>query len=128
MTYNDVNKVVSTVGCPSFHGNGYKFATPGHILLPKNLIQLNQYVCSPLKRKGFLCSECVDGFGPSVTSFRNRCVNCINAWHGVPLFLFLEFVPITVFYLIIVVFQISFTSPPMPCLIVCMLPVCSVCF
>ena len=119
--HKDVNRVVSTIGSPSFHGNGYKFATgtPGHVLLPKNLSQLNQYICSPLKRKGFLCSEYADGFGLSVTLFRNRCVNCTNAWHGVPLFLFLEFVPITVFYLIIVVFQISFTSPPMPCLIIC---------
>ena len=36
---------------------------------------------------------------------------------GVPLFLFLEYVPITVFYLIILVFQISMTSAPMPCFI-----------
>ena len=76
-------------------------------------------MCSPLKRKGFLCSECAEGFGPSVTSFTNRCVNCINTRYGVPLFLFLEFVPIIVFYLIIVIFQIGVTSPPMPCFILC---------
>ena len=47
------------------------------------------------------------------------CVNCTDAWYGVPLFLFLEFVPITVFYVIILAFQISVTSAPMPCLIIC---------
>ena len=41
-----------------------------------------------------------------------------NARYGVPLFLFLEFVPITVFYLIVLVFQISVTSAPMPCFII----------
>ena len=71
-------------------------------------------MCGPLNRKGLVCSECADGFGPSVTSFGYKCVNCTEAWYGVPLFLFLEFVPITVFYLIILVFQIS---APMPCFI-----------
>ena len=61
--------------------------------------------------------QCIDGFGPSVTSFGYKCVNCTDAWYGVPLFLFLEFVPITVFYLIILVFQISIISAPMPCFI-----------
>ena len=74
-------------------------------------------MCGRLNRKGLVCSECADGFGPSVTSFRYKCANCTDAWYGVPLFLFLEFVPITVFYLIILVFQISVTSVPMPCFV-----------
>ena len=72
---------------------------------------------SCINRKDLVCSECTDGFGPSVTSFGYRCVNCTDAWYGVPLFLFLEFVPITLLYLIILVFQISVTSAPMPCFI-----------
>ena len=74
-------------------------------------------MCGPLSRKGLVCSECADGLGPSVTSFGYRCVNCTDAWYGVPLFLLLEFVPITVLYLVILVFQISITSAPMPCFI-----------
>ena len=66
----------------------------------------------PLNRKGFVCSECADGFGPLVTSFGYKCANCTDAWYGVPLF------PITVFYLIILVFQISVMSAPMPCFII----------
>ena len=73
-------------------------------------------MCSPLNRKGLVCSECADGFGPSVTLFGYKCV-CTDAWYGVPLFLFLEFVSITLLYLIILVFQISVTSAPMPCFI-----------
>ena len=48
---------------------------------------------------------------------RVQCANCTDAWYGVPLFLFLEFVPITVSYLIILVFRISITSAPMPCFV-----------
>ena len=44
-------------------------------------------------------------------------VNCTDAWYRVPLFLFLEFVPVTIFYLVILVFQISITSAPLPCFI-----------
>ena len=74
-------------------------------------------MCGPLNRKGIVCSECADGFGPSLTSFGYECVNCTDAWYGVSLLLFLEFVPITVFYVIILVFQISVTSAPLPCFI-----------
>ena len=73
-------------------------------------------MCSPLNRKGHLCSECADGFGPSVTSFRYRCVNCTDTWYRVLIFLFIK-LAITVLYLIILIFQISITLAPMPCFI-----------
>ena len=118
-TCNNDTKLVSMLDCPYFQPNGYNFTTPGRVLLPTYLSQLNDYMCGPLNRKGPVCSECADGFGPSATLFGYRCVNCTDAWYGVPLFLFLEFVPITVFYVIILAFQISVTSAPMPCLIIC---------
>ena len=117
-TYSDYTKLVSILDCPYFQRNGYNYTTPRSILFPKNLSQLNDYMCGPLNRTGLVCSECADGFGPSATSFGYKCVNCTNAWYGVPLFLFLEFVPITVFYLIVLIFQISVTSAPMPCFII----------
>ena len=116
-TYSDEKNVVSTLECPYFKPNGFNFTTAGSILLPRNLSQLNNYMCGPLNRKGIVCSECADGFGPSVTSFGYRCVNCTDAWYGVPLILFVEFVPLTVFYLIVLIFQISITLPPAPCFI-----------
>ena len=70
--------------------------------LPGNLTDLNDFMCGPMSRKGLICSECIDGFAPAITSFGYQCSNCTeSAWYGVPLFLFLEFVPITVFYFII---------------------------
>ena len=116
-TYDEKSRLLSIVACPYFQPHGYNVTTPGYILLPRNLSQLNDYMCGPLNRKGLVCSECADGFGPSVTSFGYECANCTDTWYGVPLFLVVEFVPITVFYLIILVFQISVTSAPMPCFI-----------
>ena len=84
-----------------------------YIQLPDNISQLNDYMCGPMNRKGRICSECIDGFAPSVTSFGYECSNCTGSWYGIPLYLVLEFVPITIFYLAVLVFQISVTSSPM---------------
>ena len=100
-----------------FEPSKYNVTTPMHILLPIDLTKLNESMCGPLNRKGLLCSECADGFGISITSFGYKCTNCTGVWYAVPLFLGLEFVPVTVFYLTVLTFQISVTSPPMPCFI-----------
>ena len=110
---------MSILHCPYFQPDGHNFTAEGLLLLPRNLSQLNDYMCGPLNRKGLVCSECADDFGPSGTPFGYRCVNCTDARYGVPLFLFLEFVPITAFYVIVLAFQISTTSAPMPCFILC---------
>ena len=84
-----------------------------YIKLPINITELNDYMCAPLNSKGLACSECIDGFGRSILSQEFRCSDCTNAWYGVPLYLFMEFVPITIFFFIILFFQISMTSAPM---------------
>ena len=95
----------------------YNITNSGYMKLPIRLTDLNENMCGPLNRKGVVCSECIDGFGLSVSSFGYKCTNCSGVWYAVPLTLFLEFVPVTLFYLFIVVFQITVTSPPMPCFI-----------
>ena len=116
-TFSEDKSLLSIVNCPFFEPSVYNITDFGYMQLPRNLSQLNDYMCSPLNRKGLVCSECTDGFGPSITSFGYKCANCTDSPHGVLLYLFLEFVPITVFYLIVLVFQISVTSAPMPCFI-----------
>ena len=37
-----------------------------YIELPTNISHLNDFMCGPLNRKGLLCRNCLDGFGPSV--------------------------------------------------------------
>ena len=60
-----------------------------------------------------MCSECIDGYGPSVTSPNFRCSDCSNTWYSMPLYLLLELVPVSVFYLIMLIFQVNVTSAPM---------------
>ena len=84
-----------------------------YIQLPNNISELNDFMCGPMNRKGRVCSECIDGFAPSVISPWYQCANCTGAWYGIPLYLFLEFVPITLFYLAVLIFQISMISSPL---------------
>ena len=95
----------------------YNITNSVYMNLPIRLTDLNENMCGPLNRKGVVCSECIDGFGLSVSSFGYKCTNCNGVWYAVPLTILLEFVPVTLFYLFIVVFQISVTSPPIPCFI-----------
>ena len=48
---------------------------PGFRLLPENISDLNHFMCGPLNRKGYLCSDCIDGFGPSLSAIENP-YNC----------------------------------------------------
>ena len=72
------------------------------------------------EQKGRLCSECKDGYGLSTTSVGFQyfeCSKCAGTWYGVPLFLFLELFPLTVLYLVILIFQINITSGSITCFI-----------
>jgi hypothetical protein len=100
--------------CISFLAHGRNVSNRLYLELPGNVTDLNDYMCGPMNRKGLICSECIDNFAPAITSLGYQCSNCTeSAWYGVPLFLVLEFVPITVFYLIILTFRFSVTSAPM---------------
>ena len=69
--------------------------------------------CGALNRKGLLCSECYDGYGPAVYAFANECVKCHgSAFSRWTLYLFVVLFPVTVFYIIVIVFNIRATSPP----------------
>ena len=85
----------------------------GYIRLPNNVSDLNDYMCGPMNRQGPMCSQCTDGFGLAVFSTGHPCANCTGVWYGVPLYLIMEFVPITIFYFIVVFFHIKVTSAPM---------------
>ena len=84
-----------------------------YIRLPSNISDLNDYMCGPMNRQGPMCGQCDDGFGLAVLSIGNPCTNCTGIWYGVPLYLIIEFVPITIFYFIIILFHVNVTSAPM---------------
>ena len=117
-TYNEEDDLLSKFHCPYFRAKpSYNTTTDGYLLLPGNISHLNDSMCGPLKRKGTVCSECMDGYAPAVNSFKDECCNCKGVWYGVPLYLVVELLPVTIFYLIILIFQVNITSAPMTCFI-----------
>ena len=112
MTYEEgsgfyVNLCDSVISSLNITGNG------NYITLPNNVSDLNDYMCGPMNRQGLMCSQCADGFGLAIFTIGHPCTNCTGVWYGVPLFLFIEFVPITIFYFIVILFHVNITSAPM---------------
>ena len=89
--------------CPYFELKGHKIVKDihfqGYIRLPDNISELSDYMCGPMNRKDLLCKDCIDGFGPSVISLGYKCSNCTDAWYGILLYLAVELIPITLFYI-----------------------------
>lgn len=109
----DNDQSVLFMKCPYLDLWGHNITEPGYIRLPNNVSELNEYMCGPMNRKGMVCKDCIDGFGASVKSLRYKCSNCTDAWYGIPLYLVVEFVPITPFYFIILIFKVHLTSAPL---------------
>ena len=83
--------------------------------MPSNASQLDEVMCGPYNRRGLLCGECKDGYGPAVYSFDQICANCSSLWsrYAISLYLFLQFVPTTLIFLCFVVFRFNITSGPL---------------
>ena len=68
-------------------------------------------LCSAKNRKGLLCGECMVKYGPSINSLHILCLEC-RAIYAILIFILSIFL-ITVFYVIVVIFRLNFTSGPM---------------
>ena len=99
--------------CNSVETDSLEITTDNYVILPNNVSALNDYMCGPMNRQGPICSQCDDGFGLAVFSIGHQCTNCDGVWYGVPLYLFIEFIPITVFYFLVMLLHINLTSAPM---------------
>lgn len=111
MTYDEGSKTLSYVVC--HFSNENLTANKKGIKLPSNISELNEYMCGSFNRKGLVCSECIDGFGPSLASLGYECSNCTNKQQNLFFFFLMELGPTTLFYVLILLFQINFTSAPM---------------
>ena len=120
LTIQQNQNIISTSPSKSFNlYQGNNVTKPGYRLLPENISELNHFMCGPLNRKGYLCSDCIDGFGPSMSKIEhaNQCYECRGNHWGMMLYLAIVFLPLTLLYLLILIFQIRMTSAPIPCFV-----------
>jgi hypothetical protein len=81
--------------------------------LPRNRSWPNDFVCNKevkLHRTGTLCGKCRDGYYPLAYSFSMECVPCPNGKSNWWKFVLAAFLPLTIFYLIILFFNINVVS------------------
>ena len=92
--------------CPYGHGG----------ILPRNASEIelpyeSKWFCFNLHRTGPLCGECEENYTLPVYSYHLGCVKCESYKNGLIKFAAAAFLPLTLFYIIVITFRISVTSP-----------------
>ncbi len=111
MSFDEELKQPIIAQCP--YSVGYARKGLNKIPLPRDASVFDKSVCGRLDREGRLCSQCIDGYGISALSYGFECVKCTGTsgarWLA---FILAKFGPITIFFLVIMFFNISVTSAP----------------
>ena len=81
----------------------------GRIQLPKNSSELEQYVCAS-GRTGILCARCDENKTVYYHSLNFTCGNSTSCQYGILIYIASELLPVTIIFLIILLFNISLTS------------------
>ena len=115
MTYNDKEGVLvgaCPYGCEFFSDDSSRGEQVYH-QLPKNVSKVNDEMCGRLNRDGQLCSKCKKGFSPLAYSYDLNCMKCIksNLKYNWLKFTAAAFIPLTIFYFIVILFRINATNP-----------------
>ena len=82
---------------------------------PTDPDQLEDKMCGPYNRKGLLCGECIDGYGPGVYTLDSKCADCskFSTFSAIFLYLLVDLVPITLFFICVVMFHLNITAGPL---------------
>ena len=118
-TYSDSDMTVVIGDCPYIHPSAKNSSIFSYFPLPPNMTasEVNGYMCGEMNRTGRLCGQCENGTGPSVFSPDLRCVRCLDSSYGWAVYLAAEFIPITVFVLLILLFRIRLCADNMNALV-----------
>ena len=87
----------------------------GNELLPEtaNKSILDGFVCGGSSRTGTLCGRCIDGYSVTLNSPTFACNKCDDEYKLGVLFLFLSYMlPVTILFVIIMMFDIRMTTGP----------------
>ena len=106
ITFHQLSTYIGS--CPYNHGNVDKQI---QIILPNAEHELEAFMCDKLfKRTGILCGKCKDGYYPLAYSFDMNCVECPKQHYNWWKLVLAAFLPLTIFYFIVVLFKINATS------------------
>ena len=64
-------------------------------------------------RKGQMCGKCLDNFAPSPYSYSFECSDCSNYKHKWIKYIAIAYIPLTIFFLAVIMFRFNAISPSM---------------
>ena len=112
MTWDtDTNQTIAALSNYGYHN--YSIITNRvYTLMPSDSRDLNEAVCAPNNREGFLCEDCVPGYGP--TAYSPKCMDCRkrSTLSAIAIFLTLKLTPITVMFILLMMFRVNITQGP----------------
>ena len=112
MSYDNKSKV--TVAGKCMYSPLGSYNNDFFIEQPIAVTELDSFTCGWLNRTGLLCSHCRNwSHGVAVLSYRYECVECLGSIYGWLLYFTLVLVPVTIFFLIIIVCNIRATAAHM---------------
>ena len=85
----------------------------GYYSLPCETNTIQNFTCARFKRAGLSCGDCASGHAPPIYSYTSHCVPCSRSDRAINWikYLTVAFVPLTLFTICVIVFQIKATSP-----------------
>ena len=96
MTYGNESKGTEVGPCPYISQSSNFSVDNLYLRLPKVTSNLTNFMCGSLHRKGLLCGECEEGFGPALYSYTLECKRCWGHGFGWLLYITLTVLPTTV--------------------------------
>ena len=102
--------------CPYmvFNRQHEKLLESGYLVLPENISDLNEFMCGPLNREGYLCHKCKPGYGLTIANVFQTCIKCkFSKGVGWLFYFMVQLIPLTILFFVISVFRISLARPPM---------------
>ena len=84
-----------------------------YICLPSNASELENTLCQAYHREGQLCGQCNSNYTPPVYSYTLDCVQCSDYDYNWAKYIAAAFLPLTVFFVIVITFRVSATAGSM---------------
>ena len=86
----------------------------------KETVKWSWTPCGHLNHQGRLCGECKGNNSVSACSYDIKCYPCTSSvWRSAVEYVFIAYLPLTIFLCVVLVFRISVTSPNMNVPVLC---------
>ena len=68
-------------------------------------------ICNQINRTGQLCGKCSIGYAPAAYSYGSQCINCTSYKHNWIKYVVIAYLPVTIFYVFVILFRFNAMSP-----------------